>query len=64
MAKNTAWIIVAIQIGTDKTHPHRIEDDFASYIMPEMLKTAPPAVKRMNWVRCDTVRNEKGEVIS
>jgi len=61
---NTAWIIVAVQISTDKTRPNEVINDFASYIMPEMVKTAPAAVKRINWIRVDEIHNKRGEVIS
>lgn len=61
---NKAWVIIAVQVRTDKKTCNGVIDDFASYIMPEMMKHAPPAVERINWIRVDEVRNEKGEVIS
>lgn len=61
---NEAWVLVAIKISTDKRKPRDVENDFASYIMPEMLKSAPAAVKRMDWIRCDTVRDSNGFVIN
>ena len=60
---NSAWMIVAIRVQTDKKTRREVENDFASYIMPELEKKAPAAVKSIYWVRCESVHNEKGEII-
>ncbi len=60
---NSAWMIVAIRIQTDKTTRREVENDFASYIMPELEKNAPAAVKSIYWVRCESVQDEKGEFL-
>lgn len=60
---NSAWMIVAFRVQTDKTTRREVENDFASYILPELEKNVPAAVKSVYWVRSESVRNEKGEII-
>ena len=60
---NSAWMIVAMRVQTDKGTRREVEDDFASYILPELEKKAPAAVKSIYWVRCESVQNEKREII-
>lgn len=60
---NSAWVIVALRVQTDKETRRKVENDFASYILPELEKTVPAAIKSIYWVRCDSVQNEKGEII-
>ena len=60
---NSAWMIVAMRVETDKGTRREVEDDFASYILPELEKKAPAAIKSIYWVRCESVQNEKREII-
>ena len=60
---NSAWMIVAMRVQTDKGTRCEVEDDFASYILPELEKKALAAIKSIYWVRCESVQNEKREII-
>lgn len=60
---NKAYMIVEIEVSTDKRTKRQVEDDFASYIMPLMKRNAPMAVTNMKWVGCAEIHDERGEIV-
>ncbi len=60
---NTAFITIEIQVTTDKATAREVEQDFAYYILPGMLKSACPAIRKITWTACEEIHDERGEIV-
>ncbi len=62
---NTAWIIVEIEISTDRSTPLGVDKDFNLYIVPALEAGAGVhAVSRVRTLGCTEIHDERGKIIA